>query len=395
MNRVILKPGRDKTARQHHPWVFSGAIERADRNIKPGEIVEVLDHGGNFVAFGYYNKNSQIGLRLLEWNHDVNLDDAWWFDKLKASIYRRSSLARDNKTDSYRLIYGESDLLPGLIVDKYADYLVMQVSTFGIENIKISLVSALTTMLFPLGIYERSDSESRILEGLQPSSGILAGQEPPDQVVIKENGFSFIIDIKTGQKSGTYLDQRENRLAVSRFAGGLDVLDCFAYTGGFSVNLLGHDAKSVTLIDTSKQSLDIAIENIKLNGFDTASATTICGDVFKVLRGYRNEQRKFDMIILDPPKFAPSKADLKKALTGYKDINLLAMNLLKPGGILATFSCSGAVDSQTLQTVLFWASTDSNRDVQIIQTMSQSIDHPRLATFPESEYLKGFICRVI
>jgi 23S rRNA (cytosine1962-C5)-methyltransferase len=395
MNEIILKPGRDKTARQFHPWIFSGAIAKAKGNIAPGEIVKVLDNAGEFVAYGYFNPNSQISIRLLEWNEDNVIDEAWWREKIKASIIRRGIFEDDNRTNAYRLIFGESDFLPGLIVDKYSDFLVVQILTAGIEKVKSIIVTTLAKLLLPEGIYERSDVETRTLEGLTLSSGVASGSEPPELLEITENGLKFLIDIKGGQKSGGYLDQRDNRLAVAAYANGLEVLDCFAYTGAFSVNALARGARSVTLVDSSAQSLTLAQQNIRLNNLDAGSAETVVGDVFKVLREYRGTGRKFDMVILDPPKFAPTKADLKKALSGYKDINLLAMQLLKPGGILATFSCSGAVDIQTLQTVLFWAGSDIGCELQILKTLSQGEDHPRLVSFPESEYLKGLICRVI
>jgi 23S rRNA (cytosine1962-C5)-methyltransferase len=392
MINVILKPGREKTARQHHPWLFSGAIFRVDGKPHPGEIVRVIDAQNEFVAYGYFNSHSQIQIRLLEWDEAQRIDESWWHSKLELSIVRRNILARNSDTDSYRLVYGEADLLPGLIVDRYADWVVIQVLTAGIENVKESVISSLESLLHPAGIYERSDVETRSLEGLEKSVGRLAGIIPPDIIAIKENGLNFNVDIKGGQKTGFYLDQRDNRQAVSLFANNLDVLDCFSYTGGFSIYALGNGARSVTLIDSSSQSLSLAQENIKLNNFEMTRATLIEGDVFKILREFRENGKRFDMVILDPPKFAPRKTDLKRALAGYKDINMLTMNILKPNGILASFSCSGAVDLQSLQTVLFWATTDANREIQIIKTLSQGLDHPCRVSFPESEYLKGFIC---
>lgn len=395
MTAIILRPGRDKSARQRHPWIFSGAISRAHSAAGAGEIVSVLDHNKDFVGYGYFNPFSQIRVRLLEWDEDKPIDDAWWFSKLRESIARRNLLDDDPNTDSYRLVFGESDGIPGLIVDKYADFLVVQILTAGIENIKGLLTSQLTEILHLRGIYERSDLDVRALEGLQPSAGVIAGETPPDKMRILENGLRFQVDIKKGQKTGFYLDQRNNRQVNATFAKDRDILDCFSYTGGFSVYALSKGARSATFVDSSRQSLSIARENIPLNGLEARSTEFIEGDVFKVLREFRDSGRHFDMLILDPPKFAPSKSDLKKALAAYKDINMLAMSILNPEGILTTFSCSGAVDLQTLQTVLFWACGDVGRDVQILRTLSQGLDHPRLVTFPESEYLKGFICRVI
>lgn len=395
MKDIYLKPGRDKSALQRHPWIFSGAIGKATKDIEPGKIVKVLDNKGVFVAYGYYNARSQIRIRLLEWNEQKTIDDNWWQAHIKESIERRAKMASDNRNNAYRLVYGEADLLPGLIVDKYADFVVIQVLTAGIEKIKDIIITILNDTLSPRGIYERSDVETRSIEGLPETAGLLSGQPPPDLLEISENGLKYRVDIKSGQKTGFYLDQRDNRQAAAAFASGCEVLDCFSYTGGFAVNALAAGAKSVTMVDSSAQSLKLAEDNIQLNGFDLSNVELIGGDVFRVLRDFRTNGRKFDMVILDPPKFAPTKSDLKRALSGYKDINMLAMNLLRPNGILATFSCSGAVDPHTLQTVLFWAAGDASRPVQILKSLSQGLDHPRLVSFPESEYLKGFICRVI
>lgn len=394
IHTVTLKPGRDKTARHRHPWIYSGAIARADKNIPVGEIVRVIDSKGNFVAYGYYNAASQIVLRLLEWDEKTTVDGNWWQDKLRGAIERREFLSGDTKTNCYRLVYSESDLLPGLIVDRYADYLVLQSLSAGIERVKDAIVRHLMDILHPAGIFERSETEIRKLERLRPSSGLLAGAAPPEKLTVMENGLQFELDIRSGQKSGLYLDQRENREIVASHADGRDLLDCFCYSGGFAIHALARNARSATLLDSSGPALAQAKANIGLNGIDEGRATFIESDVFKTLREFRAEGRRFDLVILDPPKFAPSKADLKKALSAYKDINMQALSILNPNGILATFSCSGAVDSQTLQTALFWAATDIGRQAQIIKVLSQAPDHPRLVTFPESEYLKGFLCRV-
>ena len=395
MKDIVLKPGRDKNARQQHPWIFSGAIGTVSGAIGPGEIVRVTDSKKDFISFGYFNSRSQIRVRLLEWDEKRIVDDDWWFSRIKDSVERRSGLSANGSTNAYRLVYGEPDLLPGLIVDKYADFMVVQILTAGIENLKPLIISALGELMSPSGIYERSDAESRSLEGLPQRAGPLAGNSPPDKIAISENGFKFLVDIKSGQKTGFYLDQRENREAVSLFTDRRDVLDCFSYTGGFTINALAGGAKNIVMVDSSGPSLNLAEENLRLNGFDPAKVESIDGDVFKVLREFRSTGRSFDVVILDPPKFAPAKTDLMRALSPYKDINMVAMSILRPGGILATFSCSAAVDPQTLQTIIFWASVDAGRPVQIIKNLSQGLDHPRLASFPESEYLKGFICRVI
>jgi 23S rRNA (cytosine1962-C5)-methyltransferase len=392
---IILKPGRDKSARQYHPWIYSGAIGQIDGNPGQGDLVKVLDDKYDFLAYGYYNQASQIALRLLEWNENNIVNETWWHDKISQSIARRKLLADDTETNAYRLVFGESDMLPGLIVDRYADFIATQFLTAGIEKVRPVIIAALQELIQPIGIFDRSDVEIRGLDGLLPVTGCVAGIQPPQSLRIKEHGFSFNVDIATGQKTGFYLDQRDNRKTVSEFAPSRQILDCFSYTGAFSIYAMAIGAEKVTLVDSSANSLDSSRQNIALNGLDKKSVEFVQADVAKYLRDLRNAGRTFDMVILDPPKFASSQTHLKKALAGYKDINFLALSLLRADGILATFSCSGAVSLETMKTVLFWAATDAGRKVQIIQTLSQGMDHPILVSFPESEYLKGLICRVI
>jgi 23S rRNA (cytosine1962-C5)-methyltransferase len=395
ISTVILKPGRDKSPRQRHPWIYSGAIAKVDGVPLPGDIVRVVDDKNAFLAYGYYNQASQISVRLLEWSENEAINDEWWHRKLAEAISRRQLLAENSYTDAYRLVFGESDFLPGLIVDNYAEFLVTQFLTAGADKARHPVIAALKELANPAGIYDRSDADIRTLEGLLPTSSKLAGHEPSPFVRIKENDCLFDIDIMAGQKTGFYLDQRDSRQAVAAFAAGREILDCFCYTGGFSAYALSRGAKHITLVDSSANSLALARQNIDINDMQAKPVEYIEADVFKYLRDQKNAGRKYDMVILDPPKFAPSKANLKKALSGYKDINLLALNLLRPGGILATFSCSGAVSLDTLKTVIFWAANDANRQVQIIQSLSHGIDHPILASFPESEYLKGLICLAV
>lgn len=393
MNNVILKKGREKSVRNRHPWIFSGAIAKIEGDPGPGEIVKVSNRGNEFLAYGYYNHASQISIRILEWDEKAVIDKLWWRQKIEASIRRRQAYIGDD-TDAYRLVFSEADGLPGLIVDKYADYLVIQAATAGIEKMKALIAEILAELINPGGIYERSDIELRAAEALADSIGVLYGQEPVSTLVIKENGLKFVVDIKSGQKTGFYLDQRENRLKTAKYTPGLTILDCFCHTGAFSIYALQAGAKSVTLVDSSADSLEIARQNIELNGFSGNLVKIIAGDVFEKLRQFRQEGQKFDMVILDPPKFAKSQVHLKKALAAYKDINLLGLELLNPGGYLVTFSCSGAVDYATLWIVLFWAAVDSGRQLQILEDLAQGPDHPRLATFPEGAYLHGVIARV-
>lgn len=393
MNNIILKAGREKSVLQKHPWIFSGAIANIEGAPSPGQIIRLLDFRKKFLAYGYYNRASQIAVRILEWDELKPIDDNWWLSKVADSIARRHKLADDTNTDSYRLVFGESDLLPGLIVDKYSDYIVVQFLTAGVEAVKPMIILALVELLKPAGIYERSDADIRSLEGLQAASGLLAGTNPPDKLEIKEHSIRYLIDIAGGHKTGHYLDQRENRLVIRKYAANLDILDCFCYTGGFSINALAGNANSVTLVDSSKAALNIARVNLEQNSQVDNKAQFIESDVFDFLRKTAQSGKLFDMIILDPPKFAASKAHLKKALSAYKDINMFAIKLLKPGGLLISFSCSGIVTAESLKVVLFWASTDTNRPIQIIEKLGQPPDHPILLSFPESEYLKGYICR--
>jgi 23S rRNA (cytosine1962-C5)-methyltransferase len=400
--RVLLKRGREKPVLNRHPWIFSGAIKRIEGEVADGEIVEIADYQGRFLARGYLNRRSQITVRLLTWDEGEVIGGDFWRRRLEQAFASRQALADDLSTDAYRLVNAESDHLPGLVVDRYGDYLVVQFLTLGIERWKAELVGLLADLLKPRGIYERSDVEVREKEGLAEASGLLHGEEPPDLVEVMENGHRFLVDIKTGHKTGFYLDQRENRQKLTRYCPGKEVLNSFAYTGAFAVYAAAAGARRITNIESSAEALELARRNMALNGFAERDDggkprhgfAYVEGDVFQVLREYRDQGRTFDLIILDPPKFAYSQHQVESACRGYKDINLLAMQIIAPGGILFTFSCSGLVSPDLFQKVLFGASVDARRDVQIIEKLSQASDHPILLTFPESEYLKGFVCRV-
>ena len=395
MPDVFLKPGRDKPVRNRHPWVFSGAIARFEGRPEEGDMVAVRDAAGAFLARGYLNRRSQIVVRLLSWDEGESIDEAFWARRIAAAIARRRALHKDPRTTAYRLIHAESDLLPGLIVDRYGEYLVVQCLTLGIDRRRALLVAALAQALSPAGIYERSDVDVRAQEGLPPATGLLYGQAPPPEIEILEHGHRFVVDLAGGQKTGFYLDQRENRLALARYARGREILDAFAYSGAFSVYAARAGAGPIALLDASAEALDLARRNLQANGHDLATASFDCGDVFETLRLYRDRGRSFDGIVLDPPKFAPTRRHVERAARAYKDINLLALKLLRPGGILFTFSCSGAVDADLLQKILFGASVDAGCDVQIVEWLAQGPDHPVLLSFPESAYLKGLVCRVL
>lgn len=402
---VVIKAGREKPIIQHHPWVFSGAIQKlpndAANGAPNGAIIDVVDSHGNWLARGLLNRISQIQVRILTWQQDEPIDEAFWHRRFRAAVERRNAFRASNKSTAYRLINGESDFLPGLIVDQYGDHLIAQIGILGMDQRKEQWAKLLLEIAGATSISERSDTAARRLEGLGDAQGLLAGTPPPDQVEITEKGVRFVVELAGGQKTGFYTDQRANRGAVARYCAGAKVLNGFSYTGAFAVHALAAGAKHVTNIDSSVDALELAETNVRLNGFDPDVVTeNIAGDIFQVLRDWRDEARNtpennFDVVILDPPKFAQSKPQVERALRGYKDINMLGMGLVKPGGILATFSCSGLVSADLFQKVIFGAAIDAGRDLQILEWRHQDSDHPVAITFPEGEYLKGLICRVL
>lgn len=394
---VRLKAGRDKPVRQGHPWLFSGAIQQLPTAAADGDLVTVEAASGEWLACGYLNRKSQIQVRLLSWQPDEPIDQAFWQRRLQSAIAARHAFIATPQTNAYRLVNGESDYLPGLVVDHYADYLVMQVGTLGMERYKHELAELLLTLTGAKGVVERSDLTLRRQEGLPEATGLLAGRAPTGPVEIQELGLCYVVDLLHGQKSGFYTDQRDNRRRVAAYCGGGRVLNAFSYTAAFAVHALAAGARHVINIDSSIDALTIGETHLRLNGFDPDhQAEQIAGDVFTILRDWRDEGTEpFDVIILDPPKFAQSQGHLDRALRGYKDINWLAMGLLKPGGILATFSCSGLVSADLFQKVVFGAAVDAKRPVQVLEWLRQGNDHPVAITFPEGDYLKGLICRVL
>ncbi len=389
---LILKAGREKPLLQRHPWVFSGAIARISGSPAPGDVVDVADANGRFLARATFNPHSQIQARILTWE-EISIDDAFWQQRLAQAIHNRTRLQLHPATTACRLVYAESDGLPGLIVDRYGDYLVMQCLTLGIERRKEQLARLLADLLQPVGIWERSDADVRQKEGLPRHNGLLWGTPPPEELIIQENGRLFGVSLVEGHKTGFYLDQRDNRALVCQphFVAGKEILNVFAYTGSFSVYAAAHGAGPITNVDTSAAALTQAERNLALNGLAQREDTYLLGDAFQVLRHYRDNGRQFDLIILDPPKFAHSQRDVERAARGYKDLNWLALRLLRPGGLLATFSCSGLVSTDLFQKILFGAALDAQRPAQILYHLSQAPDHPILLTFPESAYLKGLV----
>jgi 23S rRNA (cytosine1962-C5)-methyltransferase len=400
---AIIHADRQKAIQRRHPWVFSGAIMRVDGSPSDGDIVAVRSEAGEFLARGYWNGQSMIRVRLLAWDESETVDEAFWQRKLEQAINARHIENRINAhgtANAYRLANAENDGLPGLIVDRYGDWLAVQALSLGVARRKEMLAALLVKLLNPAGIYERSDVDMREKEGLPPETGLLTGKEPPELIEIDENGRRFLVDIRHGHKTGFYLDQRENRAVIGDWfrwdeqANERVVLNAFSYTGGFAVYALGSLVKRVVNIDSSAEALNLARRNAALNGFAISDDDYVEGDVFQVLRSYRDAGQQFEMIILDPPKFAQSARQVESAARGYKDINLLAFRLLKPGGILVTFSCSGAISADLFQKIVFAALIDAGREAQIVRWLAQASDHPVGLTFPEGAYLKGLLCRV-
>jgi 23S rRNA (cytosine1962-C5)-methyltransferase len=395
MPTIFLNPGKERPIRQRHPWIFSGAIARVQGYVGRGDVVEVADASGEWLARGAWSSGSQIRARLFTWDQDEPLDDDLLRRRLERAIATRQWHGYTAEDAACRLVYAESDGLPGLIVDRYGDYLSVQLLTQAMAARGESIVGLLSELLGPRGIYERSDPEMREKESLPPGLGLLAGAEPAELITTTQPGaLRFLNDLRGGQKTGAYLDQALNRLRVAAYCAGQEVLDCFCYTGGFTVAAARAGARQVTAIDSSAPALELVHANLALNELANP-VETIDGDVFKLLRQYRHEGRQFDVVILDPPKFAHAQGQLERASRGYKDINLIAMQILRPGGVLATFSCSGLVSAELFQKIIFGAALDAHRDVQIVERLTQAPDHPVLLTFPEGEYLKGLICRVL
>ena len=393
MTAVFLKKGRDHSVRNRHPWIFSGAIDRLEGEAAPGDIVLVRDAAGEALGFGAYSPTSQIRIRMLTFDPKAELgDDLFLADALGRALRARERLLKTGAVNALRVVNAEADLLPGVTVDRYGDWYVGQFTTAGADRRK-KLIATILRNLWPAkGFFERSDADSRQHEGLPASSGVLAGEEPPETIEIAENGCRYLVDVRAGHKTGFYLDQRDNRAAVAAYAAGRDVLNVFSYTGGFGVAALAAGAKSVTNVDISAPALELAKRNFALNGLPDV-AEFIEGNAFEVLRKFRDSRRSFDLVVLDPPKFADNKNRVMGALRGYKDLNLLAMKLLAPGGYLATFSCSGLVTPELFRKVVGEAAVDAKRDFQIVRSLRQATDHPESVFFPEGLYLKGLILR--
>lgn len=393
MPKVILKPTKEKSALRRHPWIFSGAIERIELASQLGETVDVYSAKGELLGRGSYSPHSQIRVRFWSFDPREPIDSDFFHQRIRRAFQMREDLFSKRKINAYRIVNAESDGLPGLIIDRYGEFIVCQFLSAGAEFWQTEIIDQLRSIVPCSGIYNRSDVEVRNKEGLQPASGVLWGTEPPALVEIREAELRFLVDLKNGHKTGLYLDQRENRMAVAEFAGGKSVLNCFAYAGGFALWALHGGAKKVINIESSASLSSLARQHIEINGFASREAENMEGDVFRILRQFRDAGKAFDLIILDPPKFAESAIQVEKASRGYKDINLLAFKLLTPGGTLFTFSCSGHISPDLFQKIVADAALDAGRQIQIIRFLSQAADHPVALNFPEGRYLKGLVCR--
>ena len=393
---VYLQKERERSLLRRHPWFFSKAIENVKGKVAPGAPVEIFSHDGRWLARGAWSPESQIRVRIWTFTRSEQIDTDFFVRRLSAAQQGREMLIAEQGLSAYRLVAAESDGLPGIIIDRYNNFLVCQLLSAGAEYHKQQLFDALKELFPECSLYERSDVAVRKKEGLAERHGVVYGELPPDELVIEENnGVKIIVDIKTGHKTGFYLDQRDNRAIAGRYAKGRKVLNCFCYTGAFGVYALRGGATEVVNVDVSEPALAIARRNAEVNALDLSHAQFHKQDVFKLLRDCRERGEKFDMIVLDPPKFAESKAQLDGACRGYKDINLLACQLLNPNGILLTFSCSGLMTSDLFQKIVADAALDAGREAQILERMSQAADHPISTAYPEGFYLKGLVVRVL
>lgn len=386
---VILNEGREKSLLRHHPWIFSKAIQKADESLQMGQTVEVVNQAGEFLCYGLYSPNSQIRVRALSFDENVKITDALIASRVKDAIsLRKNVFARGN--DGVRLISSEGDLLPGLIADKYNEYIVISISSCGMERYKNIICQTLKEIFPECSIYERSDTKSRAKEGLPVRKGVVIGTEPDDTIYVREEGQVYIpVDIKNGHKTGAYLDQRLSRIKAGSLSKGASVLNCFSYTGGFGLWALKGGAKRIENVDVSEHALNAAKTGVAFNHLDPGRCKFLKKDVFAYLREQVENGAKYDLVILDPPKFAESAANLKKACRGYQDINRLGLKLVAKGGHLLTFSCSGLVDPALFQKIVADAAINAGVDGRVLGTLRQDEDHVVSLPCPETFYLKG------
>lgn len=391
ISEMKLKPGRDKSARRFHPWIFTGAVDRITGAPQSGDEVRVVAHNGDFLARGFFSTQGQICCRLCRWE-DAPVDAAYLQLKLSRAYRLRRSLFAEAQTDAYRIFNAEGDGIPGLIIDRYGDVLVLQLLHPGVDRFRQQIIEILVQEISPLGIYEKSQGGARREEGLEPRSGVLAGDFNSGAVRIVENGLIYYVDLESGQKTGFYLDQRENRQLVAGVAGGKRVLNGFAYTGAFSVAALAGGASRVVSVESSERALDLARKNMRENGFEVPEQDFIVADMFTYLRRL---QEGFELIILDPPSLAKHRRDVQKAARAYKDLNLQAMKKLAPGGMLFTATCSQHLSPDLFQKIIFAAATDARRNLQIIAERGHPADHPISIFHPEGRYLHALLLAAV
>lgn len=392
MTELILKPGKERSLYRRHPWIFEGSVARLNGRAKPGGTVDVLDADGRTLARAAWSPKSQIRARIWSFDSQTIIDDAFFKRRVADAVARRQAMPQLAGQEGMRLIHGESDGLPGVIADRYGDTICLQLTAAGPDKWRKAIVGALVKATGVTRVYERSDSDVRGLEGLEPVTGWVHGEAPDAALSIDENGVRLGVDVVGGHKTGFYLDQRDNRLLTRDLAAGKAVLNCFCYTGGFSLQALAGGAASTLSIDSSGPALVGARANLAMNPqLDASRAEWLEADVFEALRVFRKEGRRFDLIVLDPPKFAPSAAHAERAARAYKDINLLGFRLLNPGGYLMTYSCSGGIGLELFQKIVAGAAVDAGRDARILRRLAAGPDHPIALHFPEGEYLKGLL----
>ena len=395
MAELVLHPGKERSVMRRHPWIFEGAVAHLKGRARAGDTVDVLADNGRPLGRAAFSPHSQIRARMWSFDAEETIDHAFFKRRVAAAVAARAALPELADQQGLRLIHGESDGLPGVIADRYGETVVLQLNSAGAEKWREALVAALLQATGCARVFERSDSDVRGLEGLEARAGALFGGEP-DQIVIGEHGIRLEVDIRGGHKTGFYLDQRENRRLVRELAAGRSVLNCFCYTGGFSLQALAGGAASALSIDSSGPALAGARRNLALNPqLDAARAEWRDADVFEELRALKKAGARFDLIVLDPPKFAPSAAHADRAARAYKDINLLGFRLLNPGGLLMTYSCSGGIGLELFQKIVAGAASDAGADARILRRLSAAPDHPVALAFPEGEYLKGLLCQVV
>lgn len=389
MKSIRLRQGKERSLLRRHPWVFDGAIAKGGGD--PGETVRVESHEGQFLGWAAFSPSSRIRARIWSFDEAQRIDAAFFTARIAAALQARQRF--DIQSDGMRLVHGESDGLPGLVVDRYGDTLVAQFSSCGVERWKSVIVEALLTQTGLTRLYERSDASVRSLEGLPEATGWLAGGGETG-ITITEHGWKLSLDVAEGHKTGFYLDQRDSRRKFAEHARRLqfqNVLNCYCYTGGFTVAALAGGAAHVTSIDSSGPAIERARANVALNGFDAARSTLLDADVNASLRQFHKEGRTFDAIVLDPPKFAPTVAHAERAARAYKDINRLALAILAPGGVLFTYSCSGGISADLFHKIVASAGADAGVDAFITERLGGAPDHPMTVNFPEGEYLKGLV----